>query len=223
MPEPDLPMLVFGNVWDENQVLVSTLPVEAVPTELGIAAATAFPVTEGCPRGRFEAADTSILEGTAQGFGRVDDTVAHSGKQSIAIDPPEVVKNRRRDTVRLMLYNVYERDHRLQVWLRADRPMTVDIAVKGVYPANWDTPAMRAILAAMPEAAPIPEKDAMPAFSLAAALTTDWQQFTVDVPHTGVAVEGYELTVARRAGDPGTYWIDDVSFETRWKKEQNRE
>lgn len=116
----------------------------------------------------------------------------------------------------MMLFNVYERNHRLRVWLRAQRPMTVDIKVRGLPPAHWDSAAVRAILATIPDAAAIPEKADIPTFNLAAELSSDWKEFTIDVPFTGVAVEGYELKVDRRPGDDTTYWIDDVRFETHW-------
>ena len=68
----------------------------------------------------------------------------------------------------------------------------------------------------IPDAAVIPEKSDIPAFSLVAELESNWKEFEIDVPFTGVAVEGYELNVDRRPGDDGTYWIDDVRFETQW-------
>ncbi len=218
IPDPDLPILVFGNLYDVNDVLVSTDPVEATPRAMGIAAATGFPVTNGSPRGAFEPEDTHILAGTAQAFGRVDPSTAHSGSQSIAIDPPaEGAKPKTgRPEARLILFNVYERDHRLRLWLKAERPMTVNIAVRAQAPTHWDAPAVKAILASMPDASPIPAAESIPAFTLAAELSAEWREFTVDVPYTGVAVEGYELHVDRAPGEAGTYWIDDVSFEALW-------
>ena len=216
VPDPDLPMIVFGNVFDGNDVRISTDPVEATPGGLGITKKTGQPVTNGCPRGRFEPEDTFILKGTAQAFGRVDDTTAHSGRQSIALDPPAGGKKRRGSEVHLKLFNVYERDHRLSLWLKAERTMTVDVRVRGIFPANWNTPAVRAILATMSGAADAPDEDELPVFSRAAELGPEWKQFTVDVPHTGVAVEGYELTADRRTGEKGVYWIDDVRFWTQW-------
>jgi len=218
VPEPDLPMLVFGNVWDEREVLTSTDPVEATPRALGIDAPTGRPVTAGCPRGALEPEDTRILQGTAQGFGRPDNTTAHSGRQSVALDPPDRSKKPRRGSeVQMMLFNVYERDHRLSGWLKSEKPMMVDIRVRGQFPANWDTPAVKAILATMPAAAAVPAKDALPTFTVTAELGPEWKEFTVDCPFTGVAVEGYTLTVDRRPGETSVYWIDDVRFETQWR------
>lgn len=218
VPDPDFPMLVFGNVYDEKGVLTSTDPIEATPRALGIERPTGRPVTDGCPRGRFEPEDMSILVGIAQGFGRVDGLVSHSGIQSIALDASvEGVKSTRRGSeARIRLFNVYERNHRLRVWLRAQQPMTVDIRVQGLPPEHWDSAAVRAILGTIPDAAVIPEKSDIPAFSLVAELESNWKEFEIDVPFTGVAVEGYELNVDRRPGDDGTYWIDDVRFETQW-------
>ena len=220
VPNPDLPMLVFGNIHDGNQVLVSTDPIEVTPRALGVEKTAGRPVTNGCPRGRFEKEDTTILKGTAQGFGRVDRTTAHSGKQSIALDPPGEGKKRRRgrSEARVMLYNVYERDHRLWVWLKAERPMTVQVSVRGLPPANWDSPAVRAILATMPGAAKPPRKEDLPVFNLSAALGPEWKEFTLDVPFTGVAIEGYELNIDREPGADSVYWVDDVRFETQWER-----
>ena len=218
VPDPDLPLFVFGNVYDRNDVLVSTDPVDVIPRAKGITMATDKPVTDGCPRGRFEPEAVAILQGTAQGFGRADPAFAHSGRQSIALDPPtEGAKRKRgRSEVQLQLFNVYERDHRLRVWLRAERPMTVDIEVRGVPPAHWHTPAVRALLAEQPGAAAIPDPADAPVFRQAAALDPEWREFMLDVPFTGVAVEGYELRIDRRPGGTATYWIDDVRFETQW-------
>jgi hypothetical protein len=219
VPDPDMAILVFGNVYDTRKVLTSTLPVEATPRALGIEKATGRPITNGCPRGRFESEDTIILRGTAQSFGRDDNTTAHSGKQSIALDPPkeDAKPKRARSEVRVMLFNVYERDHRLYAWLRAERAMTVDLRVRALPPANWNSPAVQALLTKMPLAAGIPSKGDIPVFSLAAKLGPEWKEFALDVRFTGVAIEGYELHVDRRPGENSIYWIDDVRFETQWQ------
>lgn len=70
VPDPDLTVLVFGNVFDENDVRISTNPVEATPRGLGIEKPTARPVTDGCPRGRFEPGKKASTGSTTFDFGR---------------------------------------------------------------------------------------------------------------------------------------------------------
>jgi len=219
IPEPGLQLLAFGNVIDDRGVLISTVPVKATPAELGATKPTGKPTLNACPFGGFEPDD--IVFASRMGWGALarmaDQGEKHGGQQSIRIAARKTPKKGNPRKVNMQLYNVYERGHRLNVWLKADKPTRVELLVKGLGPANWTSAAVKAILATMPDAAKLPEGAKLPSYSLEAEVATEWQEFTLDCPFDGVPVEGYDLVISVLS-DEATCWVDDVKFTPQWKE-----
>ena len=205
VPEVDLELLAVGSILDEKGVRISTVPVAVVPSKAGIRAPAKGVKLNAFPLGGFEPADMVFFERHGDAVGAADPAVKHSGAQSLRPAPG----------ARIKLYNVYERSHRLTLWLRGEAAGTVRVRVEGVYPQGWALPAPRLILKTIPGAAPIPDPGAMPVYSLDAAVTPEWKEFALDCPYRDVAVEGYQLVLEAGEGTKA-FWVDDVAFEPIW-------
>ena len=214
VPEPNLEVYVFGNIFDDHEVLVSTVPVAVVPSAKGISQPSGKVVLNGCPYGDFEPEDATYLERSGTPFGQVDKTQAHTGKQSARLDAPKPPAKPAPASLKLL--NVPERGHRLSLWLKADKSTTMEVEVDGVAPGNWNTPAAKAILATMPAAWKAPTGPP-PSFKQQCNVGAEWKEFTLDCPYDGRAVEGYELKVVQTGEAAPTCWIDTVRFEPVWK------
>lgn len=217
VPETDLPMLVYGNIVDVSNVTISTLPVEVVPAKLGIRKPSGKVVLNTCPFGALEAADTAHLEGEALPFGIPDVREKHGGQQSIRVDTPRKAKSGPKATLKLL--HVPERSHRLSLWLKASAAVNVDVRVQAVAPQHWKSAAVQSLLKTFPGSLPVPPADAKPAsYSIEAAATTDWQEFIVECPWDGVAVDGYNLIVSLPKDSDTQLWVDDVRFTPEWRR-----
>jgi len=217
VPEPGLELLAYGSLLDENDVLISTLPATVTPSTLGIAAATGRPSANGCPWGDLEGEVETIFRRHGYTFGVFDTTEKQAGAKSLRAEPPAEADGKRRPIV-LKLHNVYERDHTLSLWAKADRPAKLDVEVKAILPRGWRLPAPRVLLADVEGAARLPDNAEPPVFAAKAAVDTAWKEFRVDCPFTGTPVAGYNLRIAFADGDPATYWIDSIAFTPQWKE-----
>ena len=216
IPEPGLEFLAYGNLVDENDVLISTVPVTVAPAKLGITAATGPPAANGCPWGDFEGEVETIFRRLGYSFGVFDTSEKQAGAKSLRAEPPAEPGEKRRPIV-LKLHNVYERDHVLTLWVKADRAAQLEVRVEALLPANWQQPAPRILLAEVKGAAHLPADAQPPVFAARAPVTTVWKELRVDCPFTGVPVEGYDLRISCADRDPATYWIDSIAFTPQWQ------
>jgi dienelactone hydrolase len=217
LPEKDLEAYVYGNITDDHDVTISTVPVAIKPAQLGITKATAPQLTvNGAFYGDFEPAGMTFLQGCLGITIPVDTQVKHSGAQSLRI---EATASRREANEQLKLGFIPEHSHVLKLWLRSNGAATARITVTAPPPANWkskvvDLPRREAEAAAGVESKDTPLK--AQEFSADVEVGTDWKQYTLPVPYDGTPVEGYNLSV-RPAGTAPTIWMDDVTFEPVWK------
>lgn len=217
VPEADLPLLVYGNILDGSNVTISTLPVEIVPSKLGIRKPSGDGVLNTCPFGALEAEDTAHLEGEALPFGAPDTRERHGGQQSVVIAKPKKPNTAPKATLRLL--HVPERDHRLSLWLKASTPVTARVCVQTLAPQNWKSAAVQALLKTIPGSLPSPPAGAEPAsYTRDADATAVWKEFTVDCPWDGFATEGYSLTVSLPKDSDVELWVDDVRFAPVWRR-----
>jgi dienelactone hydrolase len=207
VPEPGLEVYAFGNLYDEHDVLVSTEPVSVLPSEKGITAATAKPVINTFPHGGFEADDLSALKSLGISFGVGDPGQAQSGTQSVRFEKQ----------ARLKLLFVPDHAHRLSLWLKAEKPITLTVQVTPGVVAQ--APAIKAIASALPGADASGEKP-LP-FTLNAQAGPDWKEIVLDCPFSGKPVNGYELTITpprqAKGESPSRYWVDTLRFEPQWR------
>jgi hypothetical protein len=215
VPNPDLEMYIFGNIHDENDVIVSTLPMQVLPRQLGIQAATSRPELNGYPRGNFEPPDIAHLKSLAIAFGTADPREKHAGAQSIRIDPDDS-SGKPQPPVHMKLLNVYERDHSLSFWLKADKATSLTAEVTGVPPQNWQLPgaaAARSMIRGTPEWNP---EMPLPVYRRELEIGTEWQSYEINCPASATPIEGYNFTVRQVAGGTARYWLDDVRFTPEW-------
>ena len=215
VPDPGMDIYVFGNILDSKGVLISTLPITATPSELGIKKRTGRPDMNCYPFGDFEEDDAKYLKSNAIAFGKPDTSEKKSGEQSIRMEPPKKQGGRHPKAL-MKLLNLYESDHKLTVWLKASEKTTVNVAVRGVPPQNWNMPAVKAIVDSMKNMPEWSPEQAAPSFTSAVTVGRKWKKYSIDCPFTGTPVEGYDLQIQQAKDGTATWWIDDVVFSPIW-------
>jgi hypothetical protein len=143
--------------------------------------------------------------------GKPDTTEKQAGAQSLRVDDPKAV-------VSMKLGHVPEHDHRLTLWLKADKAAKIQVKVVGAPPANWGSHVvdmLRREYAGAPDIKP--EDIKPPVYTLDAEVDTQWREFALDCVFDGMPVEGYNLVISEAAGGDAVYWIDTIAFEPQWK------
>lgn len=216
VPDPDTPILVYGNITDENGVVISTVPETVVPAWLGIGKPTGAPSMNGIPYGDFEADDIVFLQ--RQGFpvGAADRAEHRTGAQSVRMDPP-ADPAKEAPEISLKLFNVMGVPHRLSFWMKAGASATVFLKVVASPPQDWDTPMVRVL---MPEAAALyRERKEIPSMIAAQSeikADTEWRQFTLDVPVPAQPIEGYDLILRQIGQAKSKLWMDTFALTPLW-------
>lgn len=211
VPEVKTPILLYGNITDENGVLISTLPKIVLPAEIGVDQPTAKPRLNCYPLGDFSEDDWTHLVRTGIQFGEPDKAVKHAGTQSIRLGPKAVA--------RMKLLHVPEHDHRLSVWLRAEKPTKVSIEVVGGPPFHWDKPVVAQLRAKLEEAPlPAPARESLPKFTLEAQVGLQWTEHVLDCPYKGIPIEGHDLTIRQTGDAESVWWVDTVKFQPIWRQ-----
>ena len=169
--DPTRPMLVYGNVIDDHDVITSTIPLLLTPP-YPTNSPTGQGQWNGCPWGTVEPADVATLNGMATSPGESDTTTAYQGQGSVRVTP-EFASKKRSFAGNLKLFHVPHLAHQLKVALRSDSPATMRIAVKANPPANWQRPAVKAAMNVIDKQ---PESLAKPAVAAETIVktTTQW-------------------------------------------------
>ena len=211
VPEAGMEMLVYGNLTDADDVLVSTVPITVRPQELEIDGPTADLKLNTALVTDFSPEEMLFLarHGTPVA-GKPDVEQKHAGGQSLRVEGAA--------TVSMKLGHVPERDHRLSLWLKADKATTINVKVAGARPANWGSQAVDILRRRYPGTADIKYEDIKPpAYEAAVDVSEQWELVTLDCPFDGMPVEGYDLHITQPGGG-ATYWIDTIGFEPKWKR-----
>jgi dienelactone hydrolase len=215
VPHPDLPLLVYGNVFDDQGVLSSTLPKTVIPRQLGIDTPINPPDLNAFPWGDFEPDDVEQLVRSGRMPTTIDSTVFKSGHQSLWVDPP-ADKHIAPPWISLKLLHVPSLSHRLTGWIKSRPAGSVEIQVRPVIPPDWNRPIIDQLRRELSgDSRPIPAAD--PSASQVITTGEEWQRFTLDSPAPAGPIEGYEL-FARSSTNPVTFWLDEIRFEPRWPK-----
>jgi dienelactone hydrolase len=212
VPDPDLPLLVYGNAVDDRNVLSSTLPQTVIPRQLGIESPLDPPDVNGFPWGDFEPDEVKQLVGCGLLPGAADSAVFKSGRQSLRIDPP--AGGRTASWITLKLLHVPTLSHRLTGWVKARPAGPVEIQVRPVIPPDWSRPVVDRLRRDLSvDSRPVPSPDSIAPKMIAGR--EEWQFFTLNCPAPTGPVEGYELCA--RSTDPSvTFWLDEIRFEPQW-------
>lgn len=207
--DPTRPMLVYGNVIDEHDVITSTTPLLLAPP-YPANSPTGQSQWNGCLWGTLETADVAILDGMARSPGESDTTTAYQGQGSVRVTPAFAAK-KRSFTGSIKLYHVPYLAHQLKVALRSASPATVRITVEALPPANWQGSAVKAVMTVMDKQPVSLTKPSVAAETLVKT-TAQWQVYTLDVPAPESAIEGYDLQISLDEPADVVWWFDAVHF-----------
>lgn len=211
--EPDMPVCIYANIIDSNNVLTSSTPMTLIPEKSGCLRKTASQQINAAPWGGFESEDIEFLKcHTELPFGIPDTEEKFSGSQSLRVETSGL--SDKKHILKFKLFNVYERSHTLSIMVRSDKPSLLKIEVKGVYPSNWDKPAVKALLDKMDK---IQAPSAIPLYSLEAATDELWRKYTLDCPYNNVSVEGYYISIDFPVDKDIVFWLDNIEFIPEWK------
>lgn len=214
--EPSMPIYMYANIMDSNGVLTSSEPVTLIPEKAGCVKKTATRPINAAPWGDFEPEDFDFLSRhTELPFGVADAKEKASGTQSLCVESPGLAG--KGHILDFKLFNVYERSHKLSLMVKSNKPAKLKIEVKVVPPANWQSPALKAILASMGEPPAPAAGKSLPTHLLEAATNDKWQKFTLECPFSDVPAEGYYLSLDFPSEKDLTIWLDAVEFIPVWK------
>jgi hypothetical protein len=213
VPHPDLPLLVYGNAFDDQNIRSSTLPQTVIPRQLGIESAFDQPELNACPWGGFEPDQVEPLIRCGLLSGTLDTVIFKSGRQSLRIDPPRE-GTRPLPWTSLKLLHVPTLSHHLTGWIKVRPAGSVELQIRPVISADWSRPGVSQLRRELSgDARPVQASDAIAAQTIAGQ--EEWQSFALDCPAPAGVVDGYELT-ARSSTQPVTFWLDEINFEPKW-------
>lgn len=214
LPEEGLESLVYGNLTDDNDVLVSTLPLALRPEDVQGVKATPLRLNTALVSDFSPEEMTFVSRHGESVAGKIDQAEKQTGAQSLRVDP---APKSPQPTVAMKLGHIPGHSHRLSLWLKASQPLQVKISVKSDAPANWASPIVDRLRRQYPDSPTIAGADIRPViYSMEAAAGPQWREFTLECPLDATPVEGYRLLVTATAGN-ATYWIDSIRFEPQWK------
>ncbi len=113
------------------------------------------------------------------------------------------------------VYNVPGAAHTLSLWLKSEKPQTVEVVIRPLPPQNWQSEAVRLQVAnkeLVKKYNPKPDD-----IVFKAETTGDFKEFTFTVPGDTWPNEGYDLILqnADKAGEK--FWMDKVKFQPIWE------
>ncbi|MCM8817173.1 MAG: hypothetical protein NC913_06665 [Candidatus Omnitrophica bacterium] len=205
--EPDIEMLVFGNIIDENGFLTSTVPVLIKATDYGIKKANC--------KTQFNLFQWKTFDKeTEKNFGRMgmtgfvfDYETKKDGMPSLMIEPQ---KTKSTTHIALKLHNVPLRSHVLKMWVKAEKPMELLVSVKGVELPNSRSDIVRILRQQGTDRTSIPE------YSKKFTIDQKWKMLEIECPYNNEDIEGYNLVI--QPEHPIIFWINKIVFQPVWKK-----
>lgn len=205
--EPNLEMLVYGNIIDENGFLISTVPVELKTTDYGIKKANS--------KIRVNLFQWKIFDReTEKNFGRMgmtgfvfDYETTKDGIPSVRIEPSRTGK---KNQITFKLHHVPMHSHNLKVWVKAEKETEISLCVKGVELPDSQSHIVR-ILRQQDN-----EKTNLPVYLKTYTIDDKWKLIELDCPYNNEDIEGYNLVISSNNEIP--FWINRIIFEPVWNK-----
>ncbi len=207
--DPDIDMLVFGNITDENGAITSTEPVQIKAIDYGLKKANC---TTKFNLFQWKCFDEETKKNFARmGLNRFvfDPDVKKDNFQSIRLDPYGPKKT---TEISFKLHHVPLHSHKLKIWLRAEKPVEMVVTVKGVELPDSKSQIVKLLRRQETEVK-------IPVYWLSATIDNNWKLLEIDCPYQNEEIEGYNLFIS--AKEPTVYWIDSIVFEPVWKKDGN--
>ena len=204
--EPDIEMLVYGNIVDENGFITSTVPIQVKAIDYGIRKAncsTKFNLFQW----------KSLDQETKKNFERMgltafvfDSDVKKDNMPSIRVEPSKAKKNQ----ISFKLHHVPLHSHILKLWIKAEKATEFDIVVKGVELPDSNSTIARLFRNQSAD------KNTMPVFTKTFTADNNWKQIEIQCPYDNEEIEGYQLLISSK--EPVVYWINTIVFEPVWKR-----
>ncbi|HOJ31394.1 MAG TPA: hypothetical protein PK165_03725 [bacterium] len=204
--EPDLEMLVFGNIIDENGAITSTETVQIKAKDYGIKKAnctTTFNLFQ------WKVFDDETKKNFARmGLNRFifDPEVKKGSPYSLRIEPYGARKS---TEISFKLHHVPLHSHRLKIWLKTEKPVEMVVTVKGIELVDSKSQIVKLLRKQEYESK-------IPVFSISSDIDQNWKLVELDCPYQNEDIEGYNLHI--NAKGPVVYWIGSIVFEPVWKK-----
>lgn len=213
LPKKGLECLLYGNISDDHDVVVSTLPLVVRPEDVKGVLTTTLALNTALMS---DFSDEEMVFFQRHGepvAGTIDRTEKQAGGQSLRLDP---APGKAPPTFEVKLGHIPGHGHRVSLWLKAAQPATVKVSVTGQPPANREYAMVDILRKQQPVAPAIAAADRKPvAYSMDAAADTKWREFQLDCPLTSMPVDGYRLSVS--STNSAAIWIDTIRFEPQWE------
>jgi dienelactone hydrolase len=204
--EPGIEMLVYGNIIDNNNVLISTVPVKVKPENYGLKKANCY--------SRFNLFQYKVLDDeTQKNFNRmgitryvVDKKEKRNNLNSLRVEP---TNNKKTGQIYIKLHHVPEHFHILKLWVKSEKKTEIVFTVKGVEYPDQKSSIVRLLRNQ-------DTQGTIPIFTKSVKVENSWKMVQVQCPYNNEGVEGYELIITVK--DPVKYWINNIVFEPVWNK-----
>jgi hypothetical protein len=214
-----LPLIVWGNITDSDQRIVSTPPLIMSANDL-----SGLPVTSNLQLNCF--IDGNLGEEALNFYrnsgyplpGQLEKDPTASGGQALRIDPAAATKPAEKSLSISLFHSVPGLAHRFTARLKAAQPAELSVRLVPVHPGSWSSAAVRQLVAKDSRLAPLlPRWEKAPApIAVTAAIGTAWQDVTLDVPLPSGPVDGYKLEISPAGESHAVYWIDSVRMQPVW-------
>lgn len=220
IPSRQLPLIVWGNLTDTNQVTVSTPPLTLSAETL-----SGLPVVSNLELNCFidgnlgEEAVSFCRQSGEPLAGELEKDAACSGGQAFRVGSPESGQTTGKVfTILEHFQNVPGLAHRLTVRLKAERPANLSVTLTPVRPHAWGSAVVKQLVAKDPRLAPLLPRwaDAAEPIAVTSAVGTAWQDVTLAVPKPTAPVDGYKLEIAEKPESRTTFWIDSLLMQPVW-------
>ncbi|MCX7706216.1 MAG: hypothetical protein N2115_08200 [bacterium] len=205
--EPGIEMLVYGNIIDENEVMISTVPVQIKATDYGIK-------KPNCST-KFNLFQWKIFDHKTEiNFRRMGFTAFTFDYETRKNDMPslkvEPSKTGKKSQVLLKLHHVPEHSHKLKIWVKAEKPTEINVSVKAVQLPDSQSEIVKKLRKQTED------NTVLPVYSKTFAIDEKWKLVEVDCQYNNEDIEGYNLLIS--SGQQVPYWINSIIFEPVWKK-----
>jgi len=215
LPEEGLECMVYGNVTDDNDMVVSTLPLALSADDVGGVKATPLKLNTALVSDFSEEEMTFVRRHGEPIAGKIDRSQAQAGQQSLRVEP---ASGKAQPRVGLKLGHIPGHSHRLSLWLRASQHVQVKVSVTSDPPSNWSIPIVDTLRRQYPDSPNVAGADIRPVvYRMDAAAGPSWREFSLDCPTDATPVEGYRLHITAESAI-ATYWIDSIRFEPQWRR-----
>lgn len=216
IPSRKLPLVVWANIADANEVVTSTLPVVLEAEDLAAFREEGSLVLNAFPDGDFgpEVVDFLSRSGLIPNAS-ADSAWKHEGAQSLRVVAP--ADPAKPHALKLDLFhNVPGLAHEFSVWVRTEEPEEITVTLQPVRPRNWDVPVVAALVARDPRLAPLLPSWANKPEPIRTTVEAgpDGKRVALSVPVPTEAVEGYVLTISSSGRAP--FWIDSLTMRPLW-------